>query len=89
MALRAAAVQSWENREASPDDSEDRSQRSLPVWQRQEVQGLPRRGMRVQILSDLHLETETFEPEPAPGAELLVLGGDIDSSWAELERFRD
>jgi hypothetical protein len=44
--------------------------------------------MRLQLLSDLHLETETFEPEPARGAELLVLAGDIDSRWAGLERFR-
>ena len=44
--------------------------------------------MRLQILSDLHLETESFEPEPAPGAELLVLAGDIDSSWEALARFR-
>ena len=44
--------------------------------------------MRLQLLSDLHLETEVFEPSPAPGAELLVLAGDIDSSWAGLDRFR-
>lgn len=44
--------------------------------------------MRLQILSDLHLETEAFEPAPAPGAELLVLAGDVDSSWAGFERFR-
>ena len=44
--------------------------------------------MRLQLLSDLHLESEEFEPEPAPGAELLVLAGDIDSSWAALERFK-
>jgi hypothetical protein len=44
--------------------------------------------MNLQLLSDLHLETEAFDPEPAPGAELLVLLGDIDSSWAALERFR-
>ena len=44
--------------------------------------------MRLQLLSDLHLETETVEPEPAPGAELLVLAGDIDSRWDGLERFR-
>ena len=44
--------------------------------------------MRVQLLSDLHLETETYAPEPAPGAELLVLAGDIDSSWAGFEKFR-
>lgn len=44
--------------------------------------------MRVQLLSDLHLETESFEPEPAEGAELLVLAGDIDSTWLAYERFR-
>lgn len=45
--------------------------------------------MRVQLLSDLHLETEAFEPVPAPGAELLILGGDIDSTWHGLALFRD
>lgn len=45
--------------------------------------------MRLQLLSDLHLETEVFEPQPAPGAELLVLAGDIDSTWRELSRFGD
>jgi Calcineurin-like phosphoesterase len=44
--------------------------------------------VRLQLLSDLHLETEVFEPTPAPGAELLVLAGDIDSTWAGLEKFR-
>jgi len=44
--------------------------------------------MRLQLLSDLHLETEAFEPTVAPDAELLVLAGDIDSSWVGLERFR-
>ena len=44
--------------------------------------------MRLQLLSDLHLETEDFEPQPAPDAELLVLGGDIDSTWQAFERFR-
>ena len=44
--------------------------------------------MRLQLLSDLHLETESYDPEPAPGAELLVLAGDIDSRWDALERFR-
>jgi hypothetical protein len=44
--------------------------------------------MILQLLSDLHLETEAFDPEPAPGAELLVLAGDIDSTWAGWERFR-
>ena len=43
--------------------------------------------MKLQLLSDLHLETEEFEPEPAPDAELLALAGDIDSSWEGLERF--
>jgi hypothetical protein len=44
--------------------------------------------MRLQILSDLHLETEDFDPVPAPGADLLVLAGDVDSGWAGFERFR-
>jgi len=44
-------------------------------------------GMKLQLLSDLHLETEVFEPEPAPGAELLVLAGDIDAGWDGLARF--
>ena len=43
--------------------------------------------MRLQLLSDLHLETETFQPEPAPGAELLVLAGDIDARWDGLRAF--
>lgn len=45
--------------------------------------------MRLQLLSDLHLETEAYDPRPAPGAELLVLAGDVDSSWQGLERFAD
>lgn len=43
--------------------------------------------MKLQILSDLHLETEAFVPEPAPGAEALVLAGDVDSGWDGLARF--
>lgn len=43
--------------------------------------------MKLQVLSDLHLETESFDPEPAPGADLLVLAGDIDTTWAAYERF--
>ena len=43
--------------------------------------------MKLQLLSDLHLESEAFEPEPQPGAELLVLAGDIDRSWRGYERF--
>ena len=44
---------------------------------------------QLQLLSDLHLETEAFEPQPAPGAEWLVLAGDIDAAWAGLSRFAD
>ncbi|HEX6705130.1 MAG TPA: metallophosphoesterase [Albitalea sp.] len=43
--------------------------------------------MRLQVVSDLHLETETCEIAPAPGAELLVLAGDIDSRWDGLAQF--
>ncbi|MGC4078910.1 MAG: metallophosphoesterase [Rubrivivax sp.] len=43
--------------------------------------------MKIQLLSDLHLESEHFDPEPAPGAELLVLAGDVDANWAAYERF--
>ena len=36
--------------------------------------------MKLQLLSDLHLETHPgFMPDPAPGADLLVLAGDIGS----------
>lgn len=45
--------------------------------------------MKIQLLSDLHLETEAFDPEPAPGAELLVLAGDICSRWDGYARFAD
>jgi hypothetical protein len=45
--------------------------------------------MRLQVLSDLHLETEGYEPVPALQAEVLVLAGDIDSTWAGFDRFRD
>ncbi len=45
--------------------------------------------MRLQILSDLHLETETWAAEPAPDADLLVLAGDIDATWRALDGFRD
>ena len=43
--------------------------------------------MRLQLLSDLHLETETVDLQPAPEAELLVVAGDVDSRWLGLERF--
>ncbi|MDO5691197.1 MAG: metallophosphoesterase [Pseudomonadota bacterium] len=36
--------------------------------------------MHIQLLSDLHLEENTaFQPQPAPGADVLVLAGDIGS----------
>ena len=39
--------------------------------------------MKIQLLSDLHLETHPdFAPEPAPGADVLVLAGDIGSYQA-------
>jgi phosphoribosylglycinamide formyltransferase-1 len=31
--------------------------------------------VKLQILSDLHLESEAFDPQPALGADLLVLAG--------------
>ena len=34
--------------------------------------------MNIQLLSDLHLEAHPhFVPEPAPGADVLVLAGDV------------
>jgi hypothetical protein len=45
--------------------------------------------MRLQLISDLHLESESCEPEPAPGAELLVLAGDVDATWEAFARFAD
>ena len=44
-------------------------------------------AVKLQLLSDLHLETEAFDPQPAPGAEGLVLAGDIDATWVGYERF--
>jgi predicted phosphodiesterase len=58
--------------------------------------------MKIQLLSDLHIEANrNFVPRPAPGADLLVLAGDIGSyqrrrdgstmpepDWA-LRRFAD
>lgn len=39
--------------------------------------------MKIQLLSDLHLETHPdFMPTPAPGADVLVLAGDIGSYQA-------
>ncbi len=45
--------------------------------------------MRLQLISDLHLETEAVAIEPATGADLLVLAGDIDSRWSGLRQFAD
>jgi Calcineurin-like phosphoesterase len=37
-------------------------------------------GVNIQLLSDLHLESHPhFQPQPAPGADVLVLAGDIGS----------
>jgi predicted phosphodiesterase len=44
--------------------------------------------MKIQLMSDLHLEVEDFHPEPALGADVLVLAGDIDSRWIGLEYFK-
>jgi hypothetical protein len=39
--------------------------------------------MKIQLLSDLHLEAHPhFTPEPAPAADVLVLAGDIGSYQA-------
>lgn len=43
--------------------------------------------MNIQLLSDLHLETEDHTPRAAPGADVLVLAGDIDSTWEGLSLF--
>jgi len=43
--------------------------------------------MNIQLLSDLHLETESFSPQAAPRADMLVLAGDIDSTWQGLSLF--
>lgn len=45
--------------------------------------------MQIQLLSDLHLESEDFDPLPHPEAELLVLAGDIDATWRGYARFAD
>jgi hypothetical protein len=43
--------------------------------------------LKIQVLSDLHLETEDHTPQAAPGADLLVVAGDVDSRWAGLAHF--
>lgn len=45
--------------------------------------------MRIQLLSDLHLETETYTPKLQPDADVLILAGDIDSTWQALDTFAD
>ena len=45
--------------------------------------------MRLQLISDLHLETEAVAIEPATGADLLVLAGDTHNAWhSELKTSR-
>lgn len=45
--------------------------------------GAGQRLVKIQLLSDLHLEAHPdFAPTPAPGADLLVLAGDIGSYQA-------
>ena len=45
--------------------------------------------MKIQLLSDLHLEAQPdFAPRPAPGADVLVLAGDI-GSYQKGSRLRD
>jgi hypothetical protein len=78
--------------------AEGRPQRPLSVRQRQEVQGLPRRTegaepdpMRLQLSASVGPPPRDWSPSiPSPrlDAELLVLAGDIDSTWAGLTRFR-
>ncbi len=48
---------------------------------------MPARRVKIQLLSDLHLETEDFDPAPLAGADLLVLAGDIDATWDGYRRF--
>jgi calcineurin-like phosphoesterase family protein len=43
--------------------------------------------MRLHLLSDLHYESEAFDPVPAPQADALVLAGDIAADWRGFERF--
>ena len=45
--------------------------------------------MKIQLLSDLHLEVHPhFVPQPAPGADMLVLAGDI-GSYQRNSQLRD
>ena len=39
--------------------------------------------MKLQLLSDLHLETEAFEPRPAPEAELLQAGAALKGPFVK------
>jgi len=43
--------------------------------------------LRLLAVSDLHLESESFDPEPAPDADVLILAGDIDRRWQGFERW--
>ena len=46
----------------------------------------PHAGSASPAAPDL-LAAQSFTPQPAPGADLLVLAGDIDSTWRGYERF--
>lgn len=47
---------------------------------------VPVAPVRIQLLSDLHLEVHPhFAPTPAPGADLLVLAGDVGSYQANSQ----
>ena len=66
-------------RVSSPGDSGYPPPRSFPVPA----------SMKLQLLSDLHLEqSPDFVPEGAPGADVLVLAGDI-GSYQRDSRLRD
>jgi len=67
-------------REVNTDHFPGIAPSSFPL-QRQPLLVLPHnRRMKIQLLSDLHLESDpNFEARPQPGADLLVLAGDIGS----------
>jgi predicted phosphodiesterase len=58
-----------------------RAARIFPLPPRQGQQGFAHnRRVNIQLFSDLHLESNPhFQPRPAPGADVLVLAGDIGS----------
>ncbi len=46
------------------------------------------RGLKLQLLSDLHLESEAFEPQPAPGADAAGAGRRHRQHLDRLRTFR-